>query len=164
MSAWWEALSLREKGLIGAAGLLVGILVIWYGLVSPSLAARDAAAIERQTAAAQLSRVEQLAAAVRARSPAQAAIAVSTATTLGAEAFKTEVTREAQAAGLSIARLQGADDGRFSMVFEQADPRQLFYFLSLVETQLGGRVERLSMDKAGNGRVRATVELSGGGA
>lgn len=164
MSAWWEGLSLREKGLIGAAGALVAILVIWYGLLAPSLAAREAAALERQTAAAELSRIEQLSASVRAQSPAQAAIAVSTATALGSEAFKTEVTREAQAAGLTIARLQGADDGRFSMVFEQADPRQLFYLLSLVETQLGGRVERLSMDQAGNGRVRATVELLGGGA
>lgn len=164
MSAWWEGLSLREKGLIGAAGLLLGVLVLWYGVMSPSLAAREAARIDHQTASAELSRVEQLTAAVRARSPAQAAIAVSTATALGSEAFKTEVTREAQSAGLSIARLQGADDGRFSMVFEQADPRQLFYLLSIVETQLGGRVERLSMDQAGNGRVRATVELSGGGA
>jgi hypothetical protein len=31
-----------------------------------------------------------------------------------------------------------------------------------VEMQLGGRIEKMSVDQAGNGRVRATVELSGG--
>ena len=39
------------------------------------------------------------------------------------DAFKTEVTRAAQTAGLAISRLQGGEAGRFSLVFEQADIR-----------------------------------------
>lgn len=164
MSRWWEGLSIREKGLIGSAGLLVFLLLAWYGVVMPSMANRDSARIERQSAAAELAEIERLSAAIRARSPLQRAIAASTGTSLGSEAFKTEVTRQAQTAGLAITRLQAGEEGRFSMVFDQADPRQLFYLLNAVETQLGGRIERLSIDQSANGRIRATVELSGGSA
>ena len=83
---------------------------------------------------------------------------------MNADAFKGEVTRSAQQAGLAISRLQGGQDGKFSLVFDQADSRQLFYWLNEVETRLSGRVQRLSVDQAGNGRVRATVEIAGGGA
>ncbi|GGB58184.1 MULTISPECIES: type II secretion system protein GspM [Henriciella] len=162
MTSWWESLSVREKALISAAGLLTVLLIGWYGLVSPVSSARDAARLDRQAAAEELSRIERLTASIRARPNANAAVAVSTGAVLSADAFKTEVTRQAQSAGLAIARLQGGDSGRFSLVFEQADPRQLFYWMSTVEMQLGGRIEKMSVDQAGNGRVRATVELSGG--
>ncbi|MEM5517706.1 type II secretion system protein GspM [Henriciella sp. AS95] len=162
MSGWWETLSGREKGLIGAAGLLLLCVFVWYGLVSPISSARDTARLDRLAAADELSRIERLAASIRARSASSAAVPVSSNAAMNADAFKTAVTQQAQSAGLSIARLQSSDEGRFSLVFEQVDPRQLFYWMSSVETQLGGRIERMSVDQAGNGRVRATIELSGG--
>lgn len=162
MSGWWQALSLREKALIACAGTLVGVVIVWYGLIAPSLAARADARIDRQQAADGLAQLERLVAADRARSPVATGVAVSTGTALNPDAFKAEVTRTAQTAGLAIARLQGGQSGSFSLVFEQADPRQLFYWLNEVENRLGGQVERMSIDQAGGGRVRATVEISGG--
>lgn len=164
MNMWWQGLSLREKALIGSAGGLLAILVILYGIVTPLHSRRAEARLERQQAADGLAQLERLAAAERARSPVSTGIAVSTGTALNPDAFKAAVTRSAQQSGLAIARLQGGQEGRFSLVFEQADSRQLFYWLNEVETRLSGRVERLSIDQAGGGRVRATVEISGGGA
>ncbi|RIJ14221.1 type II secretion system protein M [Henriciella mobilis] len=162
MSGWWQGLSAREKALIASAGGLLALVIIWYGMVAPLLSGRSDALQARQQAADELAQLEHLSAASRARSPVSTGIAVSTGSSLDADAFKTAVTRAAQQSGLSISRLQGGAQGRFSLVFEQADSRQLFYWLNEVETRLGGRVERFSIDQAGAGRVRATVEISGG--
>ncbi|WP_084399995.1 type II secretion system protein GspM [Henriciella aquimarina] len=161
MSSWWSGLSLREKLLIALAGGLLALLVAWYGIVTPSLDARAEARQARQTAADQLARLERLVALERARTPATTGMTVSTASALKPDAFKAAVTQAAQASGLAISRLQGNDDGRFALVFEGADARQFFYWLTQVEGRLGGRIERMSLDQAQDGRVRATVELSG---
>lgn len=162
MSNWWQGLSLREKALIGCAGAILVLVVFWYGVVTPSLSARADARADRLEAADTLAQLERLAAADRARTPATTGIAVSTGASLNADAFKAEVTRSAQQTGLAISRLQGSQGDRFSLVFEEVDARQLFYWLNEVESRLGGQIERLSMDQAANGRVRATVEVSGG--
>ena len=162
MSAWWSGLSMREKALLLAAGALTALVVVWYGLMSPALSAREDARQARQQAADDLARLEHQAAAHRARAPAVTGVAVSSSAAMNADAFKTEVTQAAQSAGLAISRLQGGEDGRFGLVFEQADPRQFFYWLNEIETRLGARTERLSVDQAGAGRIRATVEISGG--
>ena len=162
MSAWWSGLSLREKALLAVAGGLAALVIVWYGLMAPALSARTEARQDRQLAADDLVRLEHLVAARKARVPAATGVAVSSSATMSADAFKTEVTRLAQTAGLSISRLQGGEGGRFALVFEQADPRQFFYWLNEIESRLGARTERLSVDQASNGRIRATVELSGG--
>lgn len=164
MSSWWQGLSFREKVLIAGAGGLLALVIAWYAIVMPLLSGRADALQARQQAADQLAQLEHLSAASRARSPVNTGIAVSTGASLDPDAFKTAVTRAAQQSGLSISRLQGGAQGQFSLVFEQADSRQLFYWLNEVETRLGGRIERFSIDQAGAGRIRATVEISGGGA
>lgn len=162
MSAWWSGLSLRERILVAGAGAITALVVIWYGLMAPALSARADARANRQAAADQLAEIERLLTVRRAHAPSAATTALASAP--GGEAFKAEVTRAAQAAGLSISRLQGSDASRFALVFEAADPRQLFYWLNEIETRLGAQVERLSVDQAGNGRVRATVDVSTGAA
>lgn len=164
MKVWWRDLSLRERSLIlSAVGLLV-ILIIWYGIVSPMLSARSDASLARQAAADQLASVERMLAVERARLPLSSAATSSGRAPYTGDAFKTEVTRSAQSAGLAIARLQGGDGGRFSLVFEQADARQLYYWMNEVESRLGGRIERMSLDQSPNGRVRATIDVVAGGA
>ena len=162
MKMWWSGLSLREQALLLTAGGLTALIILWYGLMSPALSARAEARLDRQQAADALVRLEHLVAAHRARAPAATGVSVSSSAAMNADAFKTEVTRTAQTAGLAISRLQGGEGDRFALVFEQADPRQFFYWLNEIETRLGARTERLSVDQAGDGRIRATVEVSGG--
>lgn len=163
MRAWWNDLSLRERALIGIAGLLLVILIVWYGILSPMLGAREAARTDRQVAADRLAAVERMLAIERARMPLSAGVTSAGRAPYAGDAFKTEVTRSAQSAGLAIARLQGGEAGRFSLVFEQADSRQLYYWMNEVENRLGGRIERMSLDQSGDGRVRATVDVVAGG-
>ncbi|WP_300381605.1 type II secretion system protein GspM [Henriciella sp.] len=163
MSNWWHALSIREKALIAAAGGLMMLVVAWYGIITPSLDARAEARMARQTAASELAQLQRLVAIDRAQAPAARGSASASAASLSPDAFKTRVTQSAQSTGLAISRLQGGGAvANFSLVFEQADARQLFYWLNEVETRLGGQIERLTVDQAPNGRIRAVVEVSGG--
>lgn len=163
MSDWWHSLSIREKALIAGAGVLMLLIVGWYGIITPSLNARAEARMARQTAASDLAQLERLIAMDRAQAPAARSSVSSTAASLSPDAFKTRVTQSAQSTGLAISRLQGGGAvSNFSLVFEQADARQLFYWLNEVETRLGGQIERLTVDQAPNGRIRAVVEVSGG--
>ncbi|MEM8617881.1 MAG: hypothetical protein AAGF20_13220, partial [Pseudomonadota bacterium] len=67
-------------------------------------------------------------------------------------------------AGLAIARLQGSNtNDQVGLVFEAVDPRLVFYWLDDIERRLGAEVTRLSMDPAGGGRVRVSVEIRAGG-
>jgi general secretion pathway protein M len=163
MKGWWAELSLRDRGLIGSAAGLLVIIIVWYGIVSPMLGARSGAEIAREAAARQLATLERLLAVERARMPLSAGTTSAGRAPYAGEAFKTEVTRSAQSAGLAISRFQGGENGRFSLVFEQADARQLYYWMNEVENRLGGRIERMSIDQAVNGRVRATIDVMAGG-
>ena len=60
MKNWWTGLTLREQLLIGAAGALLAILIVWYGIVSPLLTARADARLDRERAASDLAQVERL--------------------------------------------------------------------------------------------------------
>lgn len=163
MRTWWSDLSMRERILIGVAGTLLVVLVVWYGIVSPMLGARESARADRQVAADQLASVERMLAVERARMPLSAGVTSAGRAPYSGDAFKTEVTRSAQSAGLAISRLQGGEAGRFSLVFEQADVRQLYYWMNEVENRLGGRIERMSLDQSGDGRVRASIDVVAGG-
>lgn len=163
MKEWWTGLSLREQALIGLAGAILVILIGWYGIVSPLLTARSDARVERQAAASDLAQVERLLAVRRAQMPLSAGVTSAGRAPYSGDAFKTEVTRAAQSAGLSISRLQGGDAGRFSLVFEQVDARQLYYWMNEVENRLGGRIERMSIDQSSDNRVRATIDVIAGG-
>lgn len=163
MKDWWSGLSLREQTLIGAAGALLVLVIFWYGIASPLFSARAEARMARQTAADELAQVERLLAVQRARMPLSSSTTSAGRAPYAGDAFKTEVTRAAQTAGLAISRLQGGEAGRFSLVFEQADIRQLYYWMNEIETRLGGRIERMSIDQASNDRVRATIDVAAGG-
>lgn len=163
MKNWWTGLTLREQLLIGAAGALLAILIVWYGIVSPLLTARADARLDRERAAFDLAQVERLLAVQRAQMPLSAGVTSAGRAPYTGDAFKTEVTRAAQSAGLAISRLQGGDAGRFSLVFEQADARQLYYWMNEVENRLGGRIERMSIDQSSGERVRATIDVVAGG-
>ena len=82
---------------------------------------------------------------------------------LSSDAFRGAVTRDAAEKGLTISRLQGDDGQSFYLVFEQVQPQQFIYWLQAVETNFGGRVSRLTLEQAGEGRVRASVELEQAG-
>ena len=77
------------------------------------------------------------------------------------EAFKTQITAAASNKGLSITRLQSGAETEIGIVFDRADPRLVFFWLEEVETTLGGRITRLSMEQADANGVRVSVDIEG---
>lgn len=51
---WWAGRSPRERAMLAVMGGLIGVLIIWYGVVAPSLSWRAAAAERRAEAEARL--------------------------------------------------------------------------------------------------------------
>lgn len=162
MKAWWTGLNARERWLVGGAALLTGLLLIWQGVLAPTARASETAKLELETASFKLDRL-LVGYAQKRLSGDLAAAPIRGQVSLSADAFKGAVTRDAAAKGLSIARLQGDNETSISMVFERVQPQQLFFWLQSVENEFGGRVSRMTLEQAGEGTVRASVELEQAG-
>lgn len=158
MSGWWAGLNMRERGLIGLAIALTMGVLLWQVILAPTLRSKANANADLQAASLTLdqllegySRKRFSGELVSAPLPGQVI--------LSADAFRGAVTRDAADKGLSISRLQGDDGRSFSLVFERVQPQQFFFWLQGVESNFGGRVTRLTMEQAGDGAVRASVDL-----
>ncbi|MEO1641954.1 MAG: type II secretion system protein GspM [Pseudomonadota bacterium] len=162
MSAWWSGLNARERVLIGVAVGLSLILVLWLAVITPTVRAKATAKADVETASATLDRLLDGYAKKRMAGEL-GAVSLPGQVSLSPDAFRGAVTRDAAEKGLSISRLQGDDGQSFSLVFERVQPQQLFYWLQAVETNFGGRVSRMTLEQAGEGTVRASVELEQAG-
>lgn len=157
MSAWWAGLDSREKRLIQIAIGLTIIVIFWQFALNPALQARADARTNWAEADLRLAQLQEGYIAKRARGGVRAR--QTTQPSYTGDAFKMAVTRSATDKGLAIARLQGSGEETVGLVFEAADPRFIFFWLDDVENRLGGQISRLSIEQAGNGRVRARVDV-----
>lgn len=147
---WLAGLSQRERILVGTAGLLLVIVVGYYGIARPmvgamaSAEARYISAIERQA------RVESKVAALQ-----QPANGQGTRFNGPIDAF---ISQSAGETGIAVASITPQQDNRVNMVVESAKPTALFGWLARIEQQ-GVAVESLSVDSAGNGAISANLTL-----
>lgn len=158
MSAWWSGLNTRERVLIGLAVGLSALVLVWQAMLAPTLRAKADATTDLREASLTLDRLLEGYSQKRLSGDLVSA-PLPGQITLSADAFRGAVTRDAADKGLSISRLQGDDGQSFSLVFERVQPQQLFFWLQGVEGNFGGRVTRLTVEQAGEGRVRASVDL-----
>ena len=163
MSVWWQDLSLRERVLIAAAGVLFVLVISWQFILSPALNARSAARASLHEASTDLSLASQLISRRNARSLSAQDQATGSAAAPTGDAFKTAVTQAATQRGLAIGRLQTGEAGRLGLVFDRVDPRLFFLWLNEVETRYDGQVLSMPLDQPDDGSVRATLDLSAGG-
>ncbi len=161
MKAWWENLAARERALITIAGGLTALVILWQLILVPTLANRADARVDLAQSDQTLTRVKDAYMAKRANGELLAASPAPGQSGVSNEAFKAQVTRSASDKGLSITRLQGGASNGVGVVFERADPRLLFLWLEDVETRLGGQVTRMTMEQAGDGAVRLSVDIEG---
>lgn len=159
MKTWWTELAPRERLLVMIAAGLTALAVIWQFVLVPAVGARDAARERAELASRDLTRLQhafmekRAGGAVSANLPGQSQ--------LSPEGFKSAVTGAASDKGLSIARLQSGEGAEIGLVLEPSDPRLIFAWLEEVETRHGGRITRLTMEQAGGGAVRMTVDIEG---
>lgn len=139
-----------------SAGVLVGLVVLWQFILVPTLDNHRVAKAELDESRRTLSRLQETYMMQRLDSPQ--AQNTRGAAELPLDAFRSELTTSASAKGLQISRLQ-TSDASVTLRFERADPRLVFFWLEDVEARLGGAIVRLSMEQAGDGFVRASVDL-----
>lgn len=161
MSEWWDSMAPRERLLIGVAGLLTVLFVVWQFIMVPSLTARAEARANLDQADRVLSQIQERYVLKRAQGSAAASTARPTSSSI--DAFKASITGAASDTGLAIARLQGNDTSSVRLVFENADPRLVFLWLEQVQAKHSAQVTRFNMEQAGNGLVRVNVDLVAGG-
>ncbi len=149
LETWWAGLSVRERWLVGTLGVILGVLVLVFGVVKPLQAARAEALADIRT-------YETLAARVRA---AGVLTPKGAKPQLRAGAPADAAGAAAQEAGLAVTFAPGAN-GLTAQVAE-APYEGVVGWIADVERTTVLRVQRVDLLKgSAPGRVNATVTFA----
>ena len=152
---WWGGLSTRERWLVGVAGGLAALVLVW-ALGRPAVAAfadlesRHSAAIEREGRVA--AKVQLL-----AQRPAK-----SLAAAVDATAIDQYLAQSAGEIGLTLDRNEARGSGQATIAIATAKAPVLTDWLASLEGQ-GFVVDQLTITPAADGTVGMTAELRKGG-
>ncbi|MGV7121702.1 type II secretion system protein GspM [Sphingopyxis sp. 550A] len=148
---WWNGLSMRERWLVGVAGVLATLVLVW-ALGRPAVAAfadlesRHSAAVERE---GRLAAKLQLLAQRPAKSLAAAVDAV---------AIDQYLAQSAGEIGLTLDRNEARGQGQATIAIAAAKAPVLTDWLASLEAQ-GFVVDQLTITPAADGTVGMTAEL-----
>lgn len=155
--AAWAERSAREQILLALAAGLIGAILVWYALLSPVMA--DRAEAERDFVRA----AERYEAMVAGVARYQALSSGEARSRRDAAPLRTVIGRTASARGVAISRVQPLDDGRLGVWLDTVEADVLTAWLAALTADEGVRIDRVSLDREGDGVVRAQLLLSGGG-
>lgn len=147
---WFQALSQREKIMIGILGFLVALVVGYYALVSPFINAYISAQKSYADAIDSQVRIETKVAALTA--PADKSIKPVT------RALDVFISQNAGEAGFAVGRLDPQTNGTVRLSIDSAKPTALFGWLAMLERR-GISVEELAVNPGANETVIATIIL-----
>ena len=148
---WWNGLSMRERWLVGVAGVLATLVLVW-ALGRPAVAAfadlesRHSAAIEREGRVA--AKLQLL-----AQRPAK-----SLAAAVDAVAIDQYLAQSAGEIGLTLDRNEARGQGQATIAIAAAKAPVLTDWLASLEGQ-GFVVDQLTITPAADGTVGMTAEL-----
>ena len=154
-SAWAERTA-REQILLAGAGALIVVIVCWYAVLAPALAWRSEAERDFVRAAEDFEVMVEGAARYRALAAGPARTQRSGAP------LRTVIGRTANERGVAISRVQPLDDGRLGVWLDTVEADALMAWLTELSREEGVRVDRVSLDREGDGVVRAQLLLAGG--
>jgi len=154
----WMQQTPREQALIaGCAGLIV-LIAVWFFVLSPALSYRN------QMRASYETQVEDHLALVEGIERYRALAVANEAEADNAAPLRTLVGTRARTAGIAITRVQPMEDGQLSVWVDRVAERELMGFLLDLADSEGVRVTRMSLDREGDGVVRAQMVLTRAGA
>lgn len=154
MIQFWSSRSPRERMLILAAAVIVGLLLLSTSVVRPLRAAHLEASTMLLKSASTLELVDQAAQSARAEGKARPRLS-------DAE-LRTALVELARRRGIEISRLQTRDDGNIVLQIETAPAPLVFAWLMEAEQSFNASPVRANMSEDGAGTVRASVEFEGG--
>ncbi len=150
MRDWFQALSRREKILIGVMGFLVALVVGYYAIVAPFINAYGSAQKSYADAIDSQARIEAKVAALTA--PADEAVKPV------AGPLDVFISQNAGEAGFAVGRLDPQTNGTVRLAIDSAKPTALFGWLARLEAR-GISVEELAVNPGANDTVVATMLL-----
>ena len=154
---YWNSRTGRERGLIGVAPLLVIVALLQFAIVRPLMAAKADSKLALEAASRQLDVVSAELTSQTTR------VAGATAARASSQNLRSDLLQLANARGLSVSRLQTADDGRLILQFERTVPTLVYAWLADADMRYGAVPERVTMFAEEAGYVRASFEFAGGG-
>jgi len=147
---WFQALSQREKIMMGILGFLVTLVVGYYAVVSPFINAYISAQKSYADATDSQVRIEAKVAALTA--PADKSVKPVT------RALDVFISQNAGEAGFAVGRLDPQTNGTVRLSIDSAKPTALFGWLAMLERR-GISVEELAVNPGPNETVTATIIL-----
>lgn len=157
MMGYWNSRTGRERALIGVALLLVVVALLQFAIVRPLMAAKTDSKLALEAASRQLDVVSAELTSQTTR------VAGATAARASSQNLRSDLLQLANARGLSVSRLQTADDGRLILQFERTVPTLVYAWLADADMRYGAVPERVTMFAEEAGYVRASFEFAGGG-
>ncbi|WP_290496696.1 type II secretion system protein GspM [Hyphomonas sp. UBA4494] len=157
MMGYWNSRTGRERALIGVALLLVIVALLQFAIVRPLMAAKADSKLALEAASRQLDVVSAELTSQTTR------VAGATAARASSQNLRSDLLQLANARGLSVSRLQTADDGRLILQFERTVPTLVYAWLADADLRYGAVPERVTMFAEEAGYVRASFEFAGGG-
>jgi general secretion pathway protein M len=147
---WFAALSLRERWMVGVAGVLAALVMLIFGIILPSLSAIDQAEISHDEAVQRRGRIEATVDAALAQKPSASLVS-------GAN-IDLVVTQSAAEKGFDLVKSANAAPGQMSFRMDQARAPALFAWLAGMEAQ-GIAVRSIAVRSGTNGSLTVDAEL-----
>lgn len=156
----WVQQTAREQRLLALLAGLVVILLVWFAVLGPALAFREGM---RASYAAQVEDHLQIVSGIERY---RALAAAGEANAEAAAPLRTLIAARARESGVAITRVQPLEDGQLGVWADRVGEARLMAFLLTLAEDDGVRVTRMSLDREGDGMVRAQMVLArpGGGA
>lgn len=148
MGEWWRTLSDRERLLVGAGGLIAGLLLVFQLIFQPVNAWRTDKMASAATAQQSYALVAQAAAEGGAMESRQAR---------AAQGMRTALTQSASSAGIELIRVGAETGGRIDVQPAPTDPAVLFNWLASLEQTYGVHVAFADISRGDDGAVNAQI-------
>jgi type II secretory pathway component PulM len=156
MKNWFMAQTTRDQLALLALALAVGLWLLFTLVLAPVSQSRSAMESNNRNASELLNRVDAKVTELIALRGSQQGGASGN--------LSAQISRSAEATGLTISRLQPNSRGEVQVRFEGVDFDRLLSWLAAVEGDLQLLVIDASISQAGqSGGVNATLRLAGGG-
>lgn len=155
MIEWWDKRTLRERGLVSAAAILLALIILLQFIIVPLFAGRSAAALRADQASRTLDVMTSRGLSPSAANGAQAGTAPD------ADTSRRAILEAATRRGLAIARIQVSADGVITVQIDDTNAENIFAWLFDLRNTASLEASRATMNDTGSGLVRSSFEFGG---
>ena len=158
MNTFWQKLSGREQVLVsGAAGLFV-LLALAFFVIRPLINYRSNSDMDLAAAKAEYRVIASLAAT---HDRAQAAPISTEQSRPNGQSSRILISTSARDKGLIVSRIQPAEDNSLTLWMDSVSSSAFYVWLRSLEIENGLTPNLVSLQKNGDGTLRAQVQFSG---